>query len=298
MSEIERNALQDGLLVAADNKCSAYVNSLSQRGQTPGAILGTLEAVLSGAAALVPGATIARSLSGSAGILKGARSEFDQGRFLNTVVTMIVNEIDTCKERLKRSLLANQTQPVSAYGVRRAVADAVQYHHACSMMNGLLEANDSLSLRKYAVSEKMPGMESLERDDRQSLASVPTSDDSVDDRTHTSASLSETTLPEHKAALPDKQLSAPEQKAGKSSQASVKNMSAKKRSVKAPVSASPAPQLSDLKASAQSAVTDIKSLPKIPRPKPLPKRAPSSAEFVAPDKLPNTFDRLDKLLGQ
>ena len=137
MTQVQRNALQDGLLADADAKCSSYVNSLGQSQKAVDAPIGTLESILGGVGAIVTDVTVARSLAGSASILKSGRGEFDQDRFADTVMNVIINGMDTRRERLKRTILTNQTRALSGYGTRRAIGDALQYHHACSLMSGL-----------------------------------------------------------------------------------------------------------------------------------------------------------------
>lgn len=136
-----RNTIQDRLLAAADRRCNVYLAYIQRQHAAASFTLGSLTSLLGGAGAIATGASTARALAGSAGILSGVRAEYEQSYFLNQTTNIIAAGIRTRRDTLLgeidklRGDAARAT--IERYTVERAVADAMRYNGACSLLAGL-----------------------------------------------------------------------------------------------------------------------------------------------------------------
>jgi hypothetical protein len=151
----DRNNLQDRIIAAANQRCGLYQNYLKQLQGKTDLSLGILSTILGGAGAIVTAADTARALSGSAGIASGTRAEFNQAIFLNSAIPIIVKGIERRRERLKTVILSHRNDDITTYTPALAVADAIDYHNACTIGKGLEEADVALELTKNPGLEEM-----------------------------------------------------------------------------------------------------------------------------------------------
>ena len=158
---IQRNLIQDRLIAASNQRCNLYKRFIQRVGTQTNFLLGALSTITGGAGAIVTGADTARALSGVAGASSGLRGEFNETYFRSVATHVIVKGIETRREAMKAKILEtrrnaqneSQNSDVSAadmenmsnYTAAMAIADAIAYHGACTIMAGLEEAGDHLT---------------------------------------------------------------------------------------------------------------------------------------------------------
>lgn len=166
---VERNQIQDEILRASEQRCSVYKTYIRRTQSGSTFFFGSLATILGGLGAIFTDATVARSLAGSAGILSGIGAEYQQSYFSNLATEVIVDGIEMRRQRIRDDLmLRRQNADIRAYTVQAAILDAVRFHGACTIVEGLREASQSIqttrdpglkaiksSLRDIAESRKM-----------------------------------------------------------------------------------------------------------------------------------------------
>jgi hypothetical protein len=133
----ERNRIQDRLILASNDLCEEYKTVLKRKQSNANFFYG-LTAVLSGAAGSVAtGARAAGNWAALSGVSSGVRAEHNQDYYSDMAAHVIAKGIV-----LKRRVIADAMQCAREfdekdYSVEHAIADAVVYHGACSLVGGL-----------------------------------------------------------------------------------------------------------------------------------------------------------------
>jgi len=145
----ERNAVQDRLIAASNQRCNVYKIYLKRTDSRTNFWLGLATTSLAGAGAIVTNVNSARVLAGLAGIGSGVRAEFRQAYMANLAVHVITKGIDNRRKSMHAAMLSKRGASADgltgpSYTVQAAIADAIQYHGACSMIAGLEEAGDAV----------------------------------------------------------------------------------------------------------------------------------------------------------
>lgn len=140
-----RSQVQDRLIAASNQRCNAYGVYLKRLSTAVNSTFGVLTTVLAGAGAIATGEDTARALAGLSGITSGTRAELNQAIFESVVTSVIVPALNQRREEIHNEILAKRNQPISQYTVEAAVADAIKYHGACSINEGIAYAEKSLA---------------------------------------------------------------------------------------------------------------------------------------------------------
>jgi hypothetical protein len=133
----ERNRIQDRLILASNDLCEEYKTVLKRKQSNANFFYG-LTSVLAGAAGSVAtGARAAGNWAALSGVSSGVRAEHNQDYYSDMAAHVIAKGIV-----LKRRVIADAMQCARQYdekdySVERALADAVVYHGACSLVGGL-----------------------------------------------------------------------------------------------------------------------------------------------------------------
>ncbi len=145
-----RNVIQDRLIAASDQRCNLFLNYIQRHQSATNFSLGALTTFLAGGGAIASGATVARALAGSAGIVSGVRAEYDQNFFYNQTVVIISQGIRAGRksvlDQIDQRRGTDGATGVAAYTVERAVSDALRYHGTCTIAAGLETSSKTLSL--------------------------------------------------------------------------------------------------------------------------------------------------------
>jgi len=129
-----RNRVQDRIIAASNQRCGSYVRFLKQYDSEANLLLGTLTTVAAGLGSIFTGASTARALSGSAAIFSGIRGENNEAFFQSLTVQVLSNGIKLNRKEILDNIEKKRRVNLTEYTTEMAVADAVNYHSACSVV--------------------------------------------------------------------------------------------------------------------------------------------------------------------
>ncbi len=158
-----RSQIQDRLIAASNQRCNVYATYLKRINSYQNGIFGTLTTILGGAGAIVTGDTAPRILSGLAGISSGTRAELNQAIFESITTSVIIPGIQKTRSALLKEMLDKRTKNLSEYTIEGAIADAIEYHGACSMDTGIscaqksIQSFDDVGIKKLNELINKPG---------------------------------------------------------------------------------------------------------------------------------------------
>lgn len=146
-----RNAIQERILAASEQRCGRYKVFLKQYEGESNFVMGALTTALAGAGALASPVIAARALAGAAGVTSGVNAEFNDKLFAKLTIQVLTKAIDARRKNFYEQILKNRTKKDStesadleAYPVEAAIKDALTYHASCSLIAGLEEAGISI----------------------------------------------------------------------------------------------------------------------------------------------------------
>ena len=156
-SQKRRNAIQERILAASNQRCTQFKNHLRQFQAEMNFGLGSATTILGGLGAIFTPASTVRALSGSAAIASGIRAEFNEDFFYGLATHVIAEGMDNKREEIYGKIRDRQNQDTTAYPIQAAVKDAVEYHGACSAIDGLEAAGDAV------VQNRNPGLKQFKK---------------------------------------------------------------------------------------------------------------------------------------
>lgn len=138
-----RNRVQDRLIGASNQRCSAYKVYLNRFDAYQQTGFGWATTILGGAAAIVGGLKDARILGGLAGVSSGMQAEISQGFLGNLASYVIVPGIELRRRAIHEEMMARRASETE-YTLQAALADAARYHGACTLSVGLEQAKEAI----------------------------------------------------------------------------------------------------------------------------------------------------------
>ncbi|UJP05970.1 MAG: hypothetical protein LZF61_03045 [Nitrosomonas sp.] len=143
-NEARRAQIQDRLIAASNQRCNLYATHLKKMSTNINGFLGTVTTAVAGAGAIVTGAEAARILAGIAGITSGTRAELNQAIFETVTTSVIIPAFQQKRADLATAMIQKRSRKISEYTIEGAIADAINYHGACSLDSGISQAQRSL----------------------------------------------------------------------------------------------------------------------------------------------------------
>ncbi len=161
-----RNEIQDELFRASDQRCSYYKAYLYHLQRTERSFFGGLSTALGGLGAIFTSASTARALSGAAGITSGVGAEIMEAQFASLTIQVLIDGIEKARkdayeaarsQRFRNTPTAGVTRlaTLEEYTVEHAILDAVRYHGACVITEGLRAAGSSIQTIRHPGPEMM-----------------------------------------------------------------------------------------------------------------------------------------------
>ena len=142
-----RNGLQERLLIASEQRCSAFKTGLQRSFSRTNFGLGILTTMAGTAGALVNSVSAAKNWAGTAAIASGSRAEYNQDFFANMAAHVVIEGIEKRRrdiyEQIQRS---GQAKAYADYPVEAAIKDALFYHGQCSVAAGFQQAAAAIRL--------------------------------------------------------------------------------------------------------------------------------------------------------
>lgn len=131
-----RDFVQDALMQRSDVLCEAFIDDLYVRVSHRKFFLNEIAGVASAVGAFT-GGEAAQALALVSAIAQGTDTLADSTLMQNQLVTLIANQIQANRTRIRDQIIANRRAGLGAYPVALAMRDAQSYHQACSFMSGV-----------------------------------------------------------------------------------------------------------------------------------------------------------------
>jgi len=166
----KRDEMQDYLKTISNQNCIEYKsNSLSTQSSIAFGLDAT-STILATAGSLLKPASTAKALSGSSAAFNGVKSQVSENFYREKTFEVITRAINIRRKELwanieRRRQDDRKTSDRIPYTVNRAIADAVEYNNACSLIEGFEMLDASVSSHEEQVDEAVevvtnPGAES------------------------------------------------------------------------------------------------------------------------------------------
>lgn len=140
-----RTRIQDRIIAASNQRCGDFLRALHQYEGNMSFGLGALATTLGAAGAIFTPANTARAFSGSGAAISGIRAEFSSSYYRNKAIEVLTKGIRARRRAIREGMCSRVGEGIDTYTTWAAIADAVQYHSACSAITGLEEASDSVT---------------------------------------------------------------------------------------------------------------------------------------------------------
>lgn len=151
-----RNEVQHATLGLATTECNEFKQSAT--GRAGGQLLGleTLALLLSAGAAFAGSEKLTKGLAAGAGAVAGFSGLMEDG-YTSELETALLG-IEIARTRIFFNILGEQKSSLLDYPLSRAVNDAMRYHSACNLTEGISEAARALSeeLQEVPGSDEEP----------------------------------------------------------------------------------------------------------------------------------------------
>lgn len=131
-----RDFVQDALMQRSDVLCEGFIDDLFVRVSHRKLFLGEIAMVASAVGAFT-GGEAAQALNLVSALAQGTDTLADSTLMQNQLVTLIANQIQANRTRIRDQIIAKRKAPLSEYSVALALRDAQSYHQACSFMSGV-----------------------------------------------------------------------------------------------------------------------------------------------------------------
>ena len=153
-----RNQIQERMLGASEQRCADFKSHLQRSQSTANFYSGLFTSGFAAAGAITKSIEGARTLAGLSGLANASGAEFNQAYFANLAAHIVVGGIDQARSKLYEQIAtAASSKTIAEYTLQAAIKDAFRYHGTCSIMTGLIEAQDAIRLVDN------PGLEALRR---------------------------------------------------------------------------------------------------------------------------------------
>jgi len=143
--QTRRNRIQDRLLMASNDACENYKTVLKRKQADRNFQYGVASIGLGAAGAVSTVANTARVFSALAGATAGARAEYNRDYFADLAAQVITKAITNRRKEILASILDGQGKGLLEYSLESAIADAIIYHGACSLIGGLEYADGAVA---------------------------------------------------------------------------------------------------------------------------------------------------------
>lgn len=163
-----RDEIQGRIMAAANQRCGLWKNYFSSSSSQVGFWTGSAGTAFGAASIAFTENSTKTALSAISSTLSGAGTQYEKNFLFNQTMSVIFLGIDNRRElialRIKakrygvddasKILAATQTVGISDYPLSSAIADALEYHAACSAASGLQRASEALVSQRNSQDDK------------------------------------------------------------------------------------------------------------------------------------------------
>ena len=140
---VDRNRIQDRLILASNELCENYKVLLKKKQARFNFWAGTAATVFGATGGVVTATDGARALAAASGIASGVRAEYNEQYYSDLAAHVITKGIDARRSEILIVINTARSQSNDVYTVELAIADAITYHGACSLIGGLEQADST-----------------------------------------------------------------------------------------------------------------------------------------------------------
>ena len=140
-AEAARNRIVDRLVAASAASCDGYMDNLQTVLSEQDFAFGSVTTILAGAGGLVGAESVAKALSGTAGIVSGVDSQFKESFFASFATHVLAPAIRTRRAELLRDMRPHKAETLTQYSLEQGLADVLAFHGACNMTVAVEEAS-------------------------------------------------------------------------------------------------------------------------------------------------------------
>ena len=155
---VTRNQIQERLLAASEQRCADFKALLHRKQSNVNFFTGVATSAFAAAGSITRSVEGARTLAGLSGLSSAYGAEYNQAYFSNLAAHVAVAGIDLHRSRIYEQILSQgKSKSIDDYPLQAAIKDAFKYHAACSIMTGLVEAQNAIK------TVESPGLAILQR---------------------------------------------------------------------------------------------------------------------------------------
>ena len=153
-AKLLRNRIQDRLILSSNDLCGDYKTNLKAK-QSRFNFFGGIGATLLGVAgSLTAHAATANVFSALAGAATGIRAQYNHDYYADVTAHLITKAITSARSDMLKDIDKHRKANAADYTLERALAEAVQYHGACSLIAGLEKASEAVTTMDLVTGEK------------------------------------------------------------------------------------------------------------------------------------------------
>lgn len=139
-----RNFYVSALLVASDERCEAWFETLGETDRETNFVFGVISTITGVLGGIFTPAATARGLAGAAGISSGMRAEFNGTFFAQQTANALIDAIKKERALRRTDILGAFERPYSAWQLSRARVEVQSYHDLCSLPAGVRLIQDAV----------------------------------------------------------------------------------------------------------------------------------------------------------
>jgi hypothetical protein len=133
------------LILASNELCENYKVLLKKKQSRFNFYLGAAATLLGAAGGVATGSEGPQLLSALSGTASGVRAEYNGQYFSDLAAHVITKGISARRKEILSAIALGRAKRPAEYTIEMALADAVVYHGACSLIGGLEQADSTLS---------------------------------------------------------------------------------------------------------------------------------------------------------
>ena len=153
-AKLLRNRIQDRLILSSNDLCEDYKSNLKAKQSRFNFFSGIGATLLGVAGSLTAHAATANVFSALAGAATGVRAQYNHDYYADVTAHLITKAITFARSDVLRDIDKHRKLPAAEYTLERALAEAVQYHGACSLITGLEKASEAVTTMDIVTGEK------------------------------------------------------------------------------------------------------------------------------------------------
>jgi hypothetical protein len=141
----DRNRIQDRVILASNALCEEYKTVLKRKQSHVNFYSGAAAVVFGAAGGVIGGARAAKNLSSLSAISSGVGAEYNEDFYSSLTAHLVANGIDKRRDGILEAIQEARKKGIEEYTLEGAIADAITYHGACSLIGGLGQIDGALN---------------------------------------------------------------------------------------------------------------------------------------------------------